>query len=522
MKSRKVLRLALIQPPIWGNLRTPWEIAYIKSYLESRGPYEVKMIDLGPETLPLVEQFGAEVVDQVDDSFETETYLSSLGFLTSIADSYLIRLFCEPDSPEFKNALLAVLRNKTTHRGEALERLLHTFLKSPFYERLEQRFRQLSTELAEGEFDYIGCTTHLTTYPIALFLLKCVKEAAPQLRTVLSGYSATMLPSETLRACPWIDFVIRGESEGGYEQIFSDKLLDRQVVDRHGMPLDMNEVPAPDYRGLDLSAYRLVSIMPSRNCPYGKCEFCQEDAFWSTFRFRKPELLVDDMEVQYQRHGVTRFDFVDLDMRDFALDLCRELERRGLDFRWSGAMRADQGTPPILKKMAPHQCKSIFFGFETASRRLLHLIRKNITPETLKDTMAVARDIGIRVKLTCITGLPTETKEEFEGTLDFVRQNAEYIRIVLVQCFKALNRTPIAMAMALPDNKYGLLPIRVKALEPVQSLLSEVRYMGIPSPEVAMQRLVRAREAFREWGVGERAILLSSNKQHRKHLLGIR
>jgi hypothetical protein len=62
----------------------------------------------------------------------------------------------------------------------------------------------------------------------------------------------------------------------------------------------------------------------------------------------------------------------------------------------------------------------------------------------------------------------------------------------------------------------------VKALEPVQSLLSEVRYMGIPSPEVAMQRLVRAREAFREWGVGERAILLSSNKQHRKHLLGIR
>lgn len=522
MKKQRVLRLAMIQPPIWGNLRTPWEIAYIKSYLESRGAYEVKTIDLGPEALPLVEQFGREILEQVDDSFDTETYLSSLGFITSIAESYLVRLFYSEDNPLFKEALCAILQSKTTHRGEALEMLIQAFRTAPFFEALERRFRQLSEELADEEYDYVGCTTHLTTYPIALFLLKCIKEAAPRMRTVLSGYQASMLPSETLQACPWIDFVIRGESEGGYERILSEELSERQVVDRHAEPLDMNAMPAPDYRGLDLRAYRMISIMSSRNCPYGKCTFCQEEAFWSTFRFRKPELLVNDMELQYQRHGVTRFDFVDLDMRDFVVELCRNLEQRGLEFTWSGAMRADQRSPAILRQMGPHRCKSIFWGFESGSKRLLHLMRKNITPETLEETMRTAREVGIKVKLTCITGLPTETEEEFQETLNFVQRNVDYIRLVLVQSFKALNRTPIAMAMAFPKNHYGLRPIRIEALEPIRDLLCEVPYEGMPSTEIGLQRFVKARRTFRDLGVDERAVLLSSNEKHRKHLLGIR
>jgi len=513
-------RLAMIQPPIWGNLRTPWEIAYVKSFVESSTGCEVRTFDMGPETLPLVEAFARDVRRRVADDFETECYLSSLAFLTSIAESYLIRLFHEEE--ERREPLRALLATKTHHRGDSLDRLVDLFIEAPFFAQLDERIESLCRRIADEGFEWVGVTTHITSYGIALHLAKVAKRIAPRIRTALSGYQATISAEQTLATCPWVDVVIRGESEGGYAAVLSEGVEGRAVVDRRTSPLDVDAMPTPDYRDLDLSQYKMMSIMASRNCPYGKCEFCQEEAFWSTFRHRSARALLRDMEVQYDRHGVSRFDFVDLDIRDFVVDLSAAMAAGGHGFRWSGAMRADKNTPSVLASMARTRCKGMFFGFESGSRRLLAKMRKNITPDTLEATLRAARDAGVRSKLTCITGLPTETEDDFRATLDLVERNKSDIRLVLVQCFKVLSRSPIGDALDDPENDYGLSRARVPELARVEPLLYALHYRGQPSPETAVERFVRARRAFRELGVDERAVLLSTNRRHQPHTLGLR
>lgn len=516
------MRLALIQPPIWGNLRTPWEIAYVKSFVEGLSAHEVRTFDLAPVVLPLVEALAEEVRVKVDDSFATECYLSSLGFVTSIAETYLIRLFLAGDDERSRVALRALLATKTHHRGESLERLTDVFEHTQFFRRLDQTIHELCVAVADGGYDYIGCTTHITSYGVALWTLKTAKAVRPDLMTVLSGYQASMMTQETMLRCPWVDFVVRGESEGGYLAILAHGLRKRQAIDQQPLGLSMDEMPPPDYRDLDLRQYRMISIMASRNCPYGKCVFCQEDSFWSKFRFRHPEKLVDDMELLYERHGEMQYDLVDLDIRDFAVELASSLRRRHHRFRWSGAMRAETSTEAVLGQLRDANCRSIFFGFESGSQRLLHHMRKNITPSTLEQTLRASADAGIRAKLTCIAGLPTETRSEFEMTLDFVRRNAKYIRIVLVQCFKVLTRSPIGTAIGGQPNPYGLRLQPVPELAPVADLLYSMHYEGVPSPEEAMSRFVEARGAFRDVGVDERATLLSTNPRHQRHMLGLR
>jgi Radical SAM superfamily/B12 binding domain len=516
------MRLALVQPPIWGNLRTPWEVAYVKAYVERFSVHEVRTLDLAPSTLPIIEGFGQYIREQVDESFETECYLSSLAFLTSIAELYLIRLFYSEDEAAYVPAVRALLRTKTHHRGQSLDRLTGAFLTNAFLPALDRQMEMLCEELAGEDYAYVGCSTHITSYPVALYILRRVKRLRPDIVTVLSGYEATIDAEQTLRLCPSVDIVIRGESEGGYLEALSNHLIDRMVLDRYNKPLSMDEMPPPDYRDLDMRHYKLVSIMASRNCPHGKCLFCQEDAFWSTFRFRTPHQLVRDMEVQFERHGSTSFDFVDLDMRDFVVELTQLLADRGHTFRWSGAMRADARTPAVLNNLAPTKCRSIFFGFESGSHRLLQMMRKNITPETLTQTLSVASGLGIRAKLTCIAGLPTESEDEFQSTLEFVEANAHQIRLVLVQCFKLLKQSPLGIGATMPNNRYGLVLDSVPELDRIQPLLYSEQYKGQPSPEEAIARFIEARRAFRTLGVNERATLLSTNRKHDKHVLGLR
>src|SRR5947209_4537894 len=80
--------------------------------------------------------------------------------------------------------------------------------------------------------------------------------------------------------------------------------------------------------------------------------------------------------------------------------------------------------------------------------------------------------------LTCIAGMPTETRAEFEMTLDFVRRNAPYVRIVLVQCFKVLTRSSIGTAMESQPNRFGLRPRAVPELSEVSTLLYSMQYEG--------------------------------------------
>jgi anaerobic magnesium-protoporphyrin IX monomethyl ester cyclase len=76
--------------------------------------------------------------------------------------------------------------------------------------------------------------------------------------------------------------------------------------------LGMDEIPTPDFDGLNLAKYFtpnvVLPILSTRGCYWDKCAFCYHGMIYGDrYRMRKPEKLLDDVNLLNERHGVTHF-----------------------------------------------------------------------------------------------------------------------------------------------------------------------------------------------------------------------
>jgi radical SAM superfamily enzyme YgiQ (UPF0313 family) len=67
-------------------------------------------------------------------------------------------------------------------------------------------------------------------------------------------------------------------------------------------------------------------------------------------------------------------------------------------------------------------CRTIWFGVESGSPRILERINKNITLEQTVKAVKMVRDEGIQVACSFILGVPGETLDEMEQTLKFAKK----------------------------------------------------------------------------------------------------
>ncbi len=140
-------------------------------------------------------------------------------------------------------------------------------------------------------------------------------------------------------------------------------------------------------------------------------------------RFRQPEAVVDEM-AGLRGLGFRRIRIED-DLFTFqrarTLEICRAIDRRGLDVRWRAYARVDTVDPEMLGWMRRAGCERILFGAESGSREILKGIRKGIRPDQTRRAVDMARDAGIGVLASFILGLPGETPQTLRETLDFAR-----------------------------------------------------------------------------------------------------
>ncbi len=71
----------------------------------------------------------------------------------------------------------------------------------------------LSPVLQNISCDFFGLSTICNSYPLTIRLARRIKELHPQSTVALGGPQATAVDLETLRAFPYIDFIVRGEAE---------------------------------------------------------------------------------------------------------------------------------------------------------------------------------------------------------------------------------------------------------------------------------------------------------------------
>jgi len=144
-------------------------------------------------------------------------------------------------------------------------------------------------------------------------------------------------------------------------------------------------------------------------------------------RLRSVQSVVDEMEFWYKKNYKT-FLIMDDNFtfdKQRIFDICDELESRQLtDIRISLAngVRADKVDEPMLRRLKQLGAWEIQIAVESASDRVLGLLRKGETLDTIRKAIDIACRLDYDVGTNFLVGSPGETWEEVQNSFKFVKE----------------------------------------------------------------------------------------------------
>ncbi|MCW4019475.1 MAG: radical SAM protein [Candidatus Bathyarchaeota archaeon] len=309
---------------------------------------------------------------------------------------------------------------------------------------------QLKTQISKKEADIVGITSTTLTYKSALQVAKIAKEAWPNCVVAIGGSHVTFWDDKALQESPDLDVIVRGEGEATMlelaERIEKGKALNDLVgttcrkgngfVKNGDRPYlqDLDSLPFPAHHlwhthedAGDLSKYGTIPfpIMTSRGCVFW-CNFCTAvRMFGRGYRMRSPKNVVDEMEYLHKNFNANQFTFYDdaftVDQARTA-EICDEIERRGLKFKWDCETRVDMVTKELLVKMRKAGCIGVWFGVESGSQQVVDAMAKGFSLNQIRRAFKWAKEAGLMVVAGVILGFPGETKETAWETIRFVKE----------------------------------------------------------------------------------------------------
>ena len=282
-----------------------------------------------------------------------------------------------------------------------------------------------------------------TSYPYAKILARQIRAANAKVKIAFGGVFATLNALRVKKQCPEIDFVCRGDGEQVILDLL-DNLEDPSNVksvtwaDGEGTiqnnlerPLerDLDQWPFPDRESLPLdfletlfhppavlSMDRYTTMQTSRGCPWA-CVFCDIPIFngGGKWRARSPEHVVAEMK-HLQENGYGSAYFVD---DHFLLQpkrietMCQAMIDGGNTIKWGCEGRVDSVCMPLFPVMAESQCRTLQFGIESGSQKILDRLKKQQTLAQIEIAVDNAKKSGIEiVHGFFVLGSLDETEEE--------------------------------------------------------------------------------------------------------------
>jgi anaerobic magnesium-protoporphyrin IX monomethyl ester cyclase len=314
---------------------------------------------------------------------------------------------------------------------------------------------QVMDELKEYEPDVVGISCTTPTFLDAIGLAEAVRQAFPQVITVLGGAHVTAIPQEAMLEevfdvgvigegeVTFLELVQGMEDKRDLDKVDLDQInglafrRDDQVVMTHPRQRikDLDSLPHPARHMLPpLSAYRptpasyrklpLAVMMTSRGCPY-RCTFCDRGVFGNYVRAHSPERILDEIEELIQRYGAREIRFFDDTFtinRKQVMKVCEMIIERGLRFPWTCLTRVNTVDKDLLRLMKEAGCWQVLYGLESGDPGMLKRLNKGSSVEQNVQAVRLALEVGLGVRGDFIIGTPGETMESLENTLAFTKR----------------------------------------------------------------------------------------------------
>ncbi len=305
-------------------------------------------------------------------------------------------------------------------------------------------------EIKRCKPDLVGMSFLSTTsYPYAKILARQIRTADSTVKLAFGGVFASLNAGLVKLQCPEVNFVCRGDGE----QLLLDLLAqmeapetvggltwmkDGRVVNNPGRPMErhLDQWPFPDRESLKLdfvesmpldvpavlSMERFTTMQTSRGCPW-PCVFCDIPIFnEGKWRARSAAHVVAELKY-LEDHGYGSVYFVD---DHFLLQpkrieaICNGVIDAGLTIQWGIEGRVDSVAQHLFPAMAKAHCRTVMFGIESGSQKILDRLKKEQTLEEVATAVKNAKKAGIEIVHGFFTvGNPDETVEDMQATFDF-------------------------------------------------------------------------------------------------------
>lgn len=304
--------------------------------------------------------------------------------------------------------------------------------------------------------DILGFSIQNTSTLFTLEIIKRIKSKAPSKKIILGGPNCYNVTSNDLDfkiqhdLQEFADIIVVGEGENVLldlvGRIESGRSLDKckgiairrneaWVFNGFAEPvMNLDDLPFPDLEAYNIRAYtdrNALPILTSRGCTM-RCVFCTDTYFWKPYRHRSAGNIVEEIIKRRKKYKNSFFGFNDSLINGShknLLETCKLITSKRLDISWGGNCRIDKRLDlECLKNMKNAGCEYLVIGIESASNRILKLMRKNFTIEEASDFIHRCNKAGIAIVANWIVGFPGETEEDFMATADFVIKQEKLIK----------------------------------------------------------------------------------------------
>lgn len=309
-------------------------------------------------------------------------------------------------------------------------------------------------KIEKNDTEIVGIS-FLTSYFLkAKKLGKQIKKSYPNIPIVVGGPHPSILPLEVIKE-DWVDFVVIGEGEKTMLDLIEvieknenlhqvDGLVFKQnghvIKNKTRKPIEnLDNIPFPARDLLDVENYLYCApefplpapslhILTGRGCPY-RCIFCKpcEDIIFGK-KHRKRSI---DNVIEEIKHLVEKYNIRGLNIQDdmigekYLKELCDRIVKENLHKKLSiwVQTRPDVLDETLVKKLKNSGCCMISIGLESGSQKILDFLRKDIKVEKIEDAIKMCKKIGVVVAVGVMIGTPTETIEDLQKTINFIKRN---------------------------------------------------------------------------------------------------
>lgn len=285
----------------------------------------------------------------------------------------------------------------------------------------------------------IGLSTHVWASEFFLERI-CVKLREKTNLPIIMGGPAAIELGDTALNNGWIDYHVVGDGEEAFLNALEGK-FDHPSMNSNKPHSVSNELfqtlPPPDYSDVDFERFKELSpkhnrifLIGTRGCVFD-CSFCNVPALMK-YRFKdgkKFALEVHTLQKQYNPDWIEFADsLINGSLKQYR-EMIAELSRLNFEhpehkskivafYRIRPFSQVDENDFKLMAEAGFYRLK---IGVESGSYEVRKHIGKTETDEEIMWTFEMCRKYGIKINLLIIVGYPTETKADFELTMDMLR-----------------------------------------------------------------------------------------------------